>query len=358
MHLRPSRAGSAKARTLPFSRLFAGLLPAVLLALLPAGSALASETPYLAGPWSVGRAGYWSTLRLFGLSSTSFYDAAGVKTNFTSNGKFRDYTFQLGSEYGLSERMTLDLGLPVRFLDARSDALAYNDFNNGFGDFRAGLRYGMNDPAATNAVAIQIDGSIPTGYNAAGSGRPPMGAGEPALTGRVLAGHTLAPKAFYAHGEFGYRMNFGDVSPQLIAGFEAGVWPTSRLLLLGNYIWVKPTDDTKPVYEYQFGLGGQAQYRLNPQLDVVAGVHSKLGGQNTAAGTSIVLGLSLKRNPMPAYRGQPAAWAPDGVFPGYPPEPKAPPTPVPAPSPVDTPGAPGAPVPPAPAPPDTTGGGL
>ncbi|MGH7726164.1 MAG: transporter [Candidatus Eiseniibacteriota bacterium] len=350
MDLRASARWAANALLLPVSLLAAILVLSGATAL----PAAASDSPDLAGPWSIGRNGYWSTMRLLGLSSSTSYDAVGNKVDLANNGKFSDLTAQLASEYGLSERWTLDLGLPVQFLSAESDALEFDEKNKGFGDARVGVRYGLNDPAGSNVLAVQVDGSVPTGYNAAGNGRPPMGNGEPALTGRLLAGHAFAG-AMYAQGEFGYRMNFGDVSPQLVAGAEAGIFPTPRLLVLGQYTWVKHTDDQKPVYEYEYALGGQAQYRLNRQLDLVGGIRHTLGGMNVPAGTSIVLGLSLKGNSLAPYRGQAAADAREGVFPGFP----APADSVPAPA--QAPAAPALPdsVPaPAPPPPDSTQGGT
>ncbi len=349
MDLQAPRRGGATALALLLASAAGLLLTAGLLV----GPATASDTPDLAGPWSVGRYGYWSTMRLFGLSSSTFYDATGARVDAANNGKFSDYTAELASEYGIRDRWTLDLGLPIRFLSADNDALAYNEKNNGLGDARVGVRYAINHPAGANALAVQLDGQVPTGYNADGSGRPPRGLGEPALTGRLLAGHAFAPRPMYVQGEFGYRQNFGDVSPQLVAGAEAGLWPSPRLLVLGQYTWVKHTDDAKPVFEYEYAVGGQAQYRLNRQLDVVAGVRHTLGGQNVNAGTSFVLGFSLKGNSLAAYRGQGAAGAREGVFPGFPAEPGPAAAPA-APAAPATPEDPGAP---APAPADSAQGG-
>lgn len=261
-----------------------------------------------AGPWSMTDDGYYTSAQLSWLSTGSFYDGNGTKTEAPFDGKFQDRTISMRAEYGLNKWTTLDLGLPLRFLQYDDDIRMFNDFNNGFGDARLGLRRQFLE--GRTAGSAQLDVQLPTGYSIDGFGRPPMGRGPTSYTLRALVGRTFAPKPLFAQAEIGYRKLTGNYSDELVAAAAAGFWPSPRILVLGEWDWQEHTADEKPFVDF-FRYGAQAQYRLRPNLDLIGGVSHIGGGQNVSAGTALILGVALKGNGLGAYQGPTAGGYPD-----------------------------------------------
>ena len=289
------------------------------------------------GPWTLDRGGYYARAELAWLSSDSQFDALGEEVEEPFGGKFQDRTLQFAAEYGVRDRLTLDLGLPLRFL-SREDDLGADDTNQGFGDARFGLRYrALRSPAV---VSVQVDGQVPTGYNIDGFGRPPLGRGQSSVTPRLLAGYTLSPKPAYAQAELGRQFALSDqLADHWVAAAQAGFWPTAKLLVLGEWQWQEHADDEKP-FEDVFRIGGQARYRFHGDFEALAGLRHILGGQFTRAGTALVLGITYKGNALPAYHGATAGGNLEGTEP--PPPPPTSPAPVPpptTPAPADTSGS-------------------
>ena len=287
-------------------RALAGCVAVWLALALPALGSL----PAAAGPWTLNRGGYYATSVLGWQSSTAAYDAIGEKVDFGSNTKYLDRTISLRTEYGVSDRVTLELGLPVRFLKFDSGALPVDFSNSGFGDARAGLRIGVLR-GGPSVVSLQLDGQTQTGYDRKGFGIPPLGDGKSSVTVRALAGRTFAPRPAYVQGDLGYRFQGGTLSDALVGNAEAGVWASPRFLVLGTWQWQEHRNNDQPFEDF-FRYGGQAQYRYRPGIDLIAGLSHVGGGQNTFAGTAILVGVALKGNTLGAYRGPTAAGSPDG----------------------------------------------
>lgn len=310
---------------------------AFLLYTIVLGLALAASAN--AGPWTQTRNGYFTTARLSWLSTSKFYDADGNAVDTSTLLKYKARSVQLDTEYGVSNHLTFMLGMPVQFLAYNLTAGNPDKFsNNGFGDLNFGFKYGFLNPAGRTAVALEIDGNTPTGYNSQGLGLPPMGRGKFSAFGRLHAGTTFDPAPVYVQAEVGFR-KFTDklVSNALIYGAEAGVFASPRILLVGEYRSEKSRDTDKTYFQDLTQAGANVQYRLKPHVDVLAGMRTSLNGKNAVKGTEIRLGVSLKGNDLGRYRGQTAAGYSEGAFPGAPAPKAMAPAPVPVPEPVSIP---------------------
>jgi hypothetical protein len=322
-----------------------------LLAGAPALLALALFTVAAgAGPWVQSKNGYFTTARLGLLSTSKYYDVDGNEVDASATLAYKDRTVQFDTEYGISNRMTFLLGMPVRFLSldlTSGDPSSFN--NNGFGDLNFGLKYGFLNPAGKTALALELDANTPTGYNANGAGIPPMGRGKFSAYGRLHAGTTFDPTRVYVQTEVGYRLFTADstyyttnppdtlktaqVSNSIIFGLEAGFFATPRILIVGEYRMEQSLDSLSQFQDLT-QIAGTVQYRLKPHVDVLAGVRTSLSGKNVAKGTEIRLGVSLKGNALGPYRGQTSAGYAEGAFPGVPAAKSAAPAPVPVPAPA------------------------
>jgi hypothetical protein len=332
---------------------FMAIVPA-LIALSTLSAPRASAQPSNAGPWIETRNGYYSSFRLEWVSTSHYYDANGNLQTAVPAQTIKDRSLDLDSEYGISNRLTLHLDMPVEFRAVDVPGFVPDHFSNsGFGDLLFGFKYGFLDPAGRDALALEIDAHTPTGYNSNGFGFPPLGYGKFSADAHLHAGLTLDPTPAYVQAEVGYR-KFTDntVSDALTYSAEAGVFATPRVLVMASLGAQKARDDTKFAFLSYTAVQGLVQYRLKPHVDVLAGYTATLGGKNVFKDNGLILGVSLRGNRVGRYRGQ-AAGSEEAVAPAAAlPKPAAAPAAIPAaPAPVATP----APVPaPGGAPADTS----
>jgi hypothetical protein len=319
--------------------------------LAPALIALSSLAPTFAraqasnsGPWVQTKNGYYSTARLSWMNPNTYFNADGVRVGTVPPSQYHGRNVTLDTEYGVSNRLTLHLAMPVFFQSMDLPALPPGKFtNNGFGDLTFGFKYGFLAPTSRQALALELDANTPTGYNPYGVGLPPLGIGKFNAGAHLYGGMTLDPAPVYVQAQVGY-LDYTDsaLSDALTYGAEAGVYVTPRVLILGDLAAQKGRDDTK-AYFYSFTqVEGLVQYRMKPHLDVMAGYVTVLSGKNATKRNELRLGVALKGNRLGKYRGQAAAGAAEGTFPGMAPRAIVP-VPAPAPAPADTSHAPSQP---------------
>ena len=342
-------------------RTLAGLAPFSVLALVLV--AVVATDAGATGPWVQSDNGYYLTARFGTFSSSEFYDAEGDVLDAGDAFKYRERSLRFDAEYGMSNRLTFLLGMPVLWKTQTVDADPDTYNNSGFGDLNFGLKYGFLDPLDNGALALELSANTPTGYNSQGLGVPSMGRGRFSALAAVHAGMTFDPAPLYVQGKLGYRMYTAKghippsldktkiVSNELVYALEAGFNVTPRVLIVAEYLAANANDTDKPYFQSQSQVGGNVQYRLKPGLDVLAGLRSSVSGKNSPnetspvfKGTEIRVGVAFKRNDQGPYRGQGSYGFEEGAFPDT--QPKLGPAPVPVPDPVPA---------PVPAPADTTG---
>ncbi len=314
------RFARSLARTFgPLSHLFVALALCASLA----GIATAS------GPWTP-RDNTWNAeIRVSGLSTSEYYDVNGDKVEMAPGSEYADWSALMSAEYGLAERWALARALPVRFLRQDMASDPYHEFNNGFGDAFIGVRYGAL--ASDNGMlSAQLEGILPSGYNAEGNGRPPLGEGLSRFGARVLAGYTLAPTPVYGQAEIGYHGGNEEFASEMIGSAEVGAWPTDRMLVFADAQWNKNRDDEKRFEDFT-RASVNVEYRLKNAFHVSAGLGSELSGKNHPAGSTLRVGVSWKgKTALDPYHGRLSR--PDGTRPA----PKPVPVPVPAPAAADS----------------------
>jgi Putative MetA-pathway of phenol degradation len=305
---------------------------------------LAARDAGATGPWVQSDNGYYVTARLGIFSSSRSFDFLGNEVDASSTLKYKDRSLQFDAEYGMSNRLTFLLGMPVQFRNLTVPSGNPNSFsNNGFGDIDFGLKYGFLDPTGNAAVALELSGHTPSGYNSQGFGQPPMGRGKFSALAAVHGGMTFDPAPVYVQGEVGYRKFTNDqVSDAIKFGAEAGVFATPRILIVGEYLAEKSRNKDKIYFQDISQIGGNVQYRLKPWLDVLAGLRMTVSGKSSVSetlpvfkGTQIRLGVSFKGNDQERFRGQGAYGFEASVFPNA--KPRRLPDPVPVPDPVPAP---------------------
>ena len=333
------------------------VLAAVLAMVLPPD---ASAT----GPWVQTDNGYYTSARFGYFTSSKTYDSEGNEVDLDGTLKFKDQSLRFDAEYGLSNKMTLLLGMPVQWRSYEGPGFGkYN--NSGFGDIDFGLKYGiLANPESKAAAAVELSTTMTSGYNSV-LGVPPMGRGRFSVLGALHAGMTFDPVPVYVQGKVGYRhftkkevvppdtSSTKLVSDAIDFGVEAGFFVTPKVLLVGEYLAENARDTDKHEFQSQSQVGGNVQYRLKPGLDVMAGLRTSVSGKNSIhetapvwKGTQFRVGVALKGNDLGRNRGQGAYGYDEKAFPNAKPRKPPAPTPVPAPVPAPAPSA---------APSDTTG---
>jgi len=317
------------------------------------------------GPWVQSDNGYYATARFGTFSSSEVYDTEGDVIDGGESFKYRERALRFDAEYGMSNRLTFLLGMPVQWrtfwLGEDPNRITYN--NSGFGDLNFGLKYGILDPLKDAALAFELSANTPTGYNAHGMGVPSMGRGRFSALAALHGGMTFDALPLYVQGELGYRMFTAKghvppdtskthlVSNELVYALEAGFFLTPRFLVVGEYLAANANDTDKWNFQSQSQVGGNVTYRLKPGLDVLVGARSSISGKNSVnetapvfKGTEIHVGIAFKGNDLLPHKGQGSHGYEEGAFPET--APKLGPAPVPVPDPVPA---------PVPAPSDTTG---
>ena len=269
---------------------------ALALSVCAACPAVASESPWaLLSPWTLNRSGYFFQTTASFLSTSSFYDNEGFKQSSTA--KFRDITTNLHLEYGVRDKLGLVLGLPVRNL--KLDLGAPPDLTTfGFGDLITGLRYrAMLEPVV---ASVQVEAKFPTGYNALLQ-EPPLGDGQTDVTGRLLLGQSFEDVNGWAQVAGGYRRRFKDLSDEILFNADAGTWLADRALVAAHWEYIRHTGEG--VHHGLIQGGATARYRAWRRFDVLGGLFHTFGGENAAAGTRFVLGLTARGNALGKYQG-------------------------------------------------------
>src|SRR4029079_897530 len=158
-------------------RTLAGLASFSVLALVLV-AVLAPEAR-ATGPWVQSDNGYYATARFGTFTSSEVYNPEGDVLDGGENFKYRERSLRFDGEYGLSNRMTFLIGMPVLWKTywINPDPNRITNNNSGFGDLNFGLKYGFLDPLKDVALALELSANTPTGYNRL-IGVPSMGRGR------------------------------------------------------------------------------------------------------------------------------------------------------------------------------------
>lgn len=260
--------------------------------------------------WTRTAKGFYTQLSATTFNAQDYYTLDGDLT--ISGNTFHSRGLLLYGEYGLSDRLTTLLDLPIVML---------NNFSNtetvaGLGNVKLGLKYQL---LPTFPLSLQIEAEIPTddGLNFATTKAPnELGIFEqinlPASDGEFNFWTTLAASHSFPDGKtFGSLFASVNVrtegfSPQLQSGFEIGHLFFDKLYLIGKFkIQERLSKDLSPIGSFLYGEGTTyASYGLTSmyQLDE----HWKIVGsfsdftdliakrRNIYDGSTFSLGIALE----------------------------------------------------------------
>ena len=293
---------------------------ALALARFPVGDAAAQA-------WVQKPGAYYSKITASYLSTDEQYNFAGNLEPIANddplflNETFLDVSFIAYVEYGLSDRYTLVTTLPFKIstTDNTQIPLVAGDTpsemtrtNGGLGDLWVSLR----TPFVQSSTAVSLQGGVkvPLGYeDIPENGGPSLGTSEIDFEINLFAGQSLYPIAGYISAGIGYRFRGGDdFDDEVIYNVEGG-YTTGPLFLKLRF---EGLQNVGPITDHFAGTqlplpggGGttssdanarnQDRYQINPVIafnltegfGITAEAFHVLGGKNTVAGTTWVVGM-------------------------------------------------------------------
>ena len=258
------------------------------------------------GAWTQSDGGYYLKLSALSFTTTEELNADGDRTPRLGDGELTDRGLSAYLEYGLTDRLTLVASLPYkrvedeRFIGGRQTGVAAVKRSTGFGDLEARLRWSLRTSPVVLSVAL--GGKMPLGYDVTTATRVPLGTGKADGDVRLLAGRSFYPLPLYPTGEIGFRRRGGRFSDEILLAAETG-YTAGRLLLKANLSGVRTRGDCGDASQGGGLIGDQNLYKLSPGLIYRMGPATELSfeaisvasGCNTAAGTTVVVGVAYKR---------------------------------------------------------------
>lgn len=249
-------------------------------ALVLAASLLAAS-PALASPWTLPRGDLalsaWTSVQT---ARQEFFESGGAR-NFPLNGRYNGTTLGLTLRAGITDRLELEFGLPIRTVSYQSDPVVLNpqppgstespmDYyqrnvinlsrnDSGIGDLTLAGRYRLLlEPLA---MALELRFKFPSGYpgpsgtfgdeprsaatflaDASRYASPEnvrddvtLGDGQVDITPSILLGYAFPTRTFLRL-DAGYNVRLGAAGHQVVGAFRAGQFIGDVVLL---YAWVQ-----------------------------------------------------------------------------------------------------------------------
>ncbi len=268
---------------------------------------LSFSSPAFAGAWTQQKNGYYFKIATNYLKSTDNLDSGGHEVPKPGMGTLKDLNLSAYLEYGVLDHLTLVATMPYKRL---SDSRTFTDLSGretgigtervtGFSDLEVRLRRGlMNQPLVTS---IALGGKFPTGYEVDDDTRVPLGTTKVDTDIRLLLGRSFYPVPGYSTGEFGYRIRGGPFSNEIFYALEVGL-AVNRFLIKGLVTGVRTLGTCGAMGQANL-IGDQNILKLSPGVTYLLRDNVELSleivhtasGCNTTAGSTMSLGVALKR---------------------------------------------------------------
>lgn len=206
-------------------------------------------TTFAQSGWTKEKDNFFIKLDYQFYNSTDFNNLNGTAIQ---TDEFRQKTFLLYGEYGLSNKFSFNAYLPL----IRFNAYQNTETVSGIGDLKLELKYALSKGKLP--IALSIAPELPTGpknlfakskINSFDEINLPTGDGEFNVWTTAAISHSFYPKPIYisAFTSFNYRTSFGnrDFQNQLLSGVEGGykffgkLWLSGKLSVL-NGLGAKP----------------------------------------------------------------------------------------------------------------------
>jgi len=226
-----------------------------------------------------------------------------------TNTSFKEIAVSTYLEYGLSERLTLMLKIPYKYMTSTRTEVSSNfdllreveAINGGLSDMRIGARF----PLVQKKVLVSVEGyaNVPLAYDPTPSNNgSPLGNGKLYLDGVLTGGLNLFPYG-YAGIEVGYRIHTSDLADVvgLAAEYGASYWRLFGKMRIDGQISTGTIRDN--AVSSTSVVNNETVWKLMPELDVhITGplsayveVFHVLSGKRTVAGTTYGTGIVVSR---------------------------------------------------------------
>jgi hypothetical protein len=284
-----------------------------------------APTSIAAQAWVQPAGGYYLKLSASYLRTTEQYDALGDIEPFATEDStatdyaFRDLSLNAYLEYAITGRYSLVATLPFKISTTMQTELPalpgdapqeVSLTNGGLADFSVSIRAGLMQ--SSTALAIQAGAKLPLGYEQSpDNGGPALGTGEVDAEINLLFGQSFYPLAAYVGAGVGYRVrgddDFDDEVPFSVeAGYTAGaLFLKLRFDGLHNVGGIAPDpaptagalaiDQPNARNENRYQLSPVVAYTMSATFAITAEAYHVIGGKNTIAGTTWILGIILSR---------------------------------------------------------------
>lgn len=233
--------------------------------------------------------GYYAVDYRF-LSSTKYHDSNGDNIEITG---IKDFAFNLYSEYGITNELTLNVNFPFyKVLDREDDDCSEcKEDNSGVGDLDIGFRYKLKSIGKTSIATSLLFGIPINSDDLYGNGKKlALGDGEFNQVIGIGVGHSLYPLPAYLSGGIKFNNRNEGYSDQIRVGVEGGYKFHKKLLLNLRLSYLKSLKNgDKKVFDNLIPIHANDQ-----EFSSV-----KIGGfynfyKNYGLATTAVFGLSAK----------------------------------------------------------------
>lgn len=251
---------------------------------------LAFTTSAYAGAWMLPKGNFYMEMYgKFFYADRDFDSDGNSKVEKDKHGAYDETYLEYKLEYGLTDKFNLLLNIPYKFCLYEDDNGSFR--NTGLTDIGLGLKYNIfQKPIMTS---LQLKGFFPTQYDKNES--PPLGTEYSDIEARVLLGRTFVKIPSFLGVELGYKGRGGPKNDEIPYMFEAGIYPTKRIMLKGTIEGVEGLTRTGNEEDYAkwglsvaYSLIGNFDYifrKAGQNLSVELGYNNVFKGKNTGVGS-------------------------------------------------------------------------
>ena len=261
--------------------------------------------------WVRNKGGYFVQGSVSAFSSDKYYNVNGELQSSAAGTNFNTYAFKLYGEYGITNRLTGLLNLPL----IKSNGLSTTENVYGVGDLRIGAKYQITKSIP---FSFSVEAEIPTGKGenlATHKKANDLGIREqinlPTTDGEFNVWSTLALSSSTKSGKYygsiftSLNLRTEGLSHQLKSGVEIGSFWFDKLWVIGKLNFQESlSNDPEPV-PFLYGEGSEfttyaftAIYKLNQHFDLTAEYADYAGfitsQKNIYDGASFSIGLALE----------------------------------------------------------------
>jgi hypothetical protein len=261
--------------------------------------ALACAPAAEAGPWALGRGRAYVKIGYEHLRSTTLATPDGTEFDIPA---FRRDVMSLYAAYGVSDRATLLVDLPLWRSSDLADDPDELSRESGLGDAQAGLQMQLGARGGWT-FAVRAALQAPTGDETRAQGLLPTGSGVWEGQAALGAGRSLAGGRGWGFAEAGPQFRGGGLRDGLVYGAQIGYRLVPRLLLAANLRGVEPWSHQAPEQALGsfVGVGDRVTYltygpslivELTPDFSLQADLEAVSRARNLAKGPVFRFGFA------------------------------------------------------------------